>query len=104
MSEWMLDELRAVKPVASRELRERVRTIAAAEPARSPFRRRLEWRRSLVVLAPATLVAAVAAAGVLGLTRGDVASADEQAASGGAATTTLSLDSAKTRQARESGA
>ncbi|MBA2384236.1 MAG: DUF4349 domain-containing protein [Actinobacteria bacterium] len=96
MSEQMLRELRAEKPAAPAELRERVRTIAATEPRREPFLARLQWRR-LVLVAPVTLVVAVAAAGVIGLTRGDTTGADEQAASGEATLTTQSLDAARNR-------
>jgi len=49
--------LRAIRPVAPPELRERVRTIAA-QPA--PSRRRLGWRRPLAIAVP--LAAALAAA------------------------------------------
>ena len=106
MSDSMLKELRATKPAAPDGLRERVRAIAATEPQREPFparlRSRFEWRR-LVLVAPVTLVVAVAAAGVIGLTRGDGADTGQQAASGEAASTTAlrrqaapTEDSAKT--------
>ena len=45
MSETLLDEIRATKPVAPPDLRERVRALAAQEPARAPFLARFEWRR-----------------------------------------------------------
>ena len=70
MSETLLDEIRSTRPAAPDSLRERVREIAAQEPAREPFLARFEWRR-VVLLAPATLVVAVVAAGVIGLTRDD---------------------------------
>src|SRR5688572_23355765 len=105
MSEPLLKELRAAKPAAPEELRERVRVIAASEPDREPFLARLRWPRlhwnRLVLVAPATLLVAVAAAGVIGLTRGDVAGGDEQAASGETALTTKSLDAARDRAATE---
>ena len=76
MSETLLNEIRATKPPAPPELRERVRALAAQEPARAPFLARFEWRRPewkrLVLLAPATLVVAVIAGSVIGLTRDDV--------------------------------
>ena len=100
MSEPLLKELRAAKPVPSDELRERVLAIAAAEPARQPFLARLQWRR-LVLVAPATAVVAVAAAGIIGLTRGDVGGgADEQAASG-ELTQMPALDAARNSAAPE---
>lgn len=82
MSESLISELRAAKPAARPELRERVRALAAAEPARQPFLARFEWRR-LVLVAPATVVVALVAAGVIGLTRDDVSGGGEQAAVGG---------------------
>ena len=81
LNEPLLNELRAARPTAPAGLRERVRTIAAQEPARAPF------------LAPASngggscssrrrrLVVALAAAGVIGLTRGDVDRSVNEAAS-----------------------
>ncbi len=71
MSETLLDEIRATKPAAPTDLRDRVRALAAQEPARAPFRFRFEWRR-IVLVAPAALVVAVIAGGVIGLTRDDV--------------------------------
>ena len=84
MSEALLNEIRATRPEAPPALRERVRALAAEQPVREPlldrFRLNWGWRR-LVLVAPATLVVALVAAGVIGLTRGDVgASDDEQAA------------------------
>jgi hypothetical protein len=88
MSDQLLHELRAARPVASSALRERVRALSAQEPVREPFLARLglfHWRR-LVLVAPATVAVALVAAGVIGLTRGDVGElgggADEQAAVG----------------------
>jgi hypothetical protein len=97
MSESMQKELRAAKPAAPDELRERVRAIAATEPQRQPFLARLrslfEWRR-FVLVAPVTLVLAIAAAGVIGLTRGDGTSLNEVSGSGGSgAATTTRLES-----------
>ncbi|HUH14913.1 MAG TPA: DUF4349 domain-containing protein [Gaiellaceae bacterium] len=71
MSEPLLNEIRATKPAAPPALHERVRAIAAQEPAREPFLARLEWRR-LVLVAPATLAVALVAGTVIGLTRDDV--------------------------------
>jgi hypothetical protein len=75
MSETLLNEIRATKPSAPPELRERVRALAAQEPARSPFLARFEWRRPewkrLVLIAPATLIVALVAGSVIGLTRDD---------------------------------
>jgi hypothetical protein len=85
MSEQLLHELRSARPVAPSALRERVRALSVQEPAREPFLARLgllQWRR-LVLVAPATVAVALVAAGVIGLTRGDVGGgADEQAAVG----------------------
>ncbi len=85
MSEQLLRELRAAKPVAPAALRERVRTLSVQEPAREPFLARLgllHWRR-LVLVAPATVAVALVAAGVIGLTRGDVGGGvDEKTAVG----------------------
>jgi hypothetical protein len=76
MSETLLDEIRATKPAAPDDLRERVRALSAHEPAREPFLARFAWRRPqwkrLVLVAPAALVVAVIAGGVTGLTRDDV--------------------------------
>jgi hypothetical protein len=75
MSETLLNEIRATRPAAPTALRERVRAIAAEQPAREPFLDRLRfnwgWRR-LVLLAPATVIVALVAGGVIGLTRDDV--------------------------------
>jgi len=51
--------LRAARPVAPRELRERVRFAASQVP---PARRRISWRRAPLVLAPVALAAVLAAA------------------------------------------
>ena len=101
MSETLLNEIRATKPEAPSALRERVRALAAQEPARAPFLstlgRRFEWKR-LVLVAPAALVVAVIAGSVIGLTRDDaVPGGRELAASGatGAATTTSTFERAE---------
>jgi hypothetical protein len=93
MSDLLLNEIRATKPVAPTDLRERVRALAAQEPARTPFLARFEWRRPewkrLVLLAPAALVVAVVSAGVIGLTRDDVVRTGGEQAASGVATTGL---------------
>src|SRR5688500_8218523 len=71
MSETLLNEIRATKPEAPPALRERVRALAAQEPAKAPFLARFEWRR-LVLVVPAAAMVAIVAAGVIGLTRDDV--------------------------------
>jgi hypothetical protein len=88
MSETLLNEIRATKPEAPSALRERVRALAAQEPARAPFLARFEWKR-LVLVAPAALVVAVIAGSVIGLTRDDIVKGGggEIAASGAATTT-----------------
>jgi hypothetical protein len=60
------EALRAAKPAAPPELRERVRLIAAAaeEPSRP---RRVPWRRMSLVAVPACLAAAAVAGVVIGL-------------------------------------
>ena len=99
MSEQLLHELRAAKPAAPTALRERVRALSAAEQeqAREPFLARLRftwgWRR-LVLVAPAAVAVALVAAGVIGLTRGDVAGRDDEvAALGGEAARTAPTES-----------
>ena len=66
-----ITQLRAAKPAASPELRERVRAIAARtpEPRRPSFLARFSLRRAVLVAAPAALALALGAAGVIGLTR-----------------------------------
>ena len=101
MSETLLNEIRATRPEAPAALRERVRALAADQPAREPlldrFRLNWGWRR-LVLVAPAALVVALVAAGVIGLTRGDVGARDESAAIGGS-TTQLDVYDANTQRA-----
>jgi hypothetical protein len=53
-----LDELRRARPAAPPELRERVLELAATRP---PSRRRITWRRALIVAIPAMLAVAAAA-------------------------------------------
>ena len=95
MSETLLHEIRATKPEAPSALRQRVRALSVQEPAREPFLDRIRftwgWRR-LVLAAPATVVVALVAAGVIGLSR-DTASRD-QAASAGSATELQTFDAA----------
>ena len=83
MSETLLNEIRATKPEAPSALRDRVRALSVQEPAREPFLDRFRftwgWRR-LVLAVPATVVVALVAAGVIGLSR-DGAGGGEQAAS-----------------------
>jgi hypothetical protein len=73
MSERLLKEIRESRPAAPPELRERVRLLVAAEPAREPawhdrFRLTWGWRR-LVLVAPAAVAVALVAGTVIGLTR-----------------------------------
>ena len=72
MSETLLHEIRATKPEAPSALRERVRTLSVQEPVREPLFDRLRftwgWRR-LVLAVPATVVVALVAAGVIGISR-----------------------------------
>lgn len=75
-----ITQLRAAKPAASPELRERVRAIATRtpEPRRPFFLARVSLRRAALVAAPAALALALGAAGVIGLTR---SGADERSVS-----------------------
>jgi uncharacterized protein DUF4349 len=61
----LINELRSGRPAASESLRERVRTIGAAEPM--PRRRAVTLRRAAIVLFPACLVALVGAGALHGL-------------------------------------
>ena len=97
-----ITQLRAAKPAASPELRERVRTIAARtpEPRRPSFLARLSVRRAVLVAAPAALALVLGAAGVIGLTRSGederVVSPPLAAAEKGAPTTSLQSGEAAT--------
>jgi hypothetical protein len=88
MSETLLNEIRATKPSAPQDLRERVRAVAAQEPARASFLSRFEWRR-LVLVAPAALVVAVVAGSLIGLTRDDALKGDTIVLRGFPTTSTL---------------
>jgi Domain of unknown function (DUF4349) len=83
MSETLLNEIRATRPEAPSALREKVRALSVQEPSREPFLDRLRftwgWRR-LVLAVPATLVVALLAAGVIGLSRDDVSTGREDQA------------------------
>src|SRR3990170_8102531 len=68
----LMHELRAARPAAPADLRARVREIAAAETARTPWPRlRLPGRRIALVALPAAAALALSSAGVLGLARSD---------------------------------
>ncbi|MGZ8783548.1 MAG: DUF4349 domain-containing protein [Gaiellaceae bacterium] len=90
MSESLLNEIRATRPEAPTALRERVRALSAEEPVREPFLARFRFTqlfanvgwRPLALAAPVTVLVAVVAAGVIGLTRGD-ATDDQVRAFGG---------------------
>ncbi len=93
MSETLLNEIRASRPAAPADLRERVRALSVAEPAREPLLDRVRfnwgWRR-LVLVAPAAMLVVLVAAGAIGLSRGELGSRDgETAASGGETATSL---------------
>jgi len=94
MSEPLLHEIRETKPAAPPALRERVRAIAAREPAREPFLARFEWRR-LVLVAPATLAVALVAGTVIGLTRDDVGAGEGGQAVSSGPVTELQADDAR---------
>jgi hypothetical protein len=101
MSELLLNEIRATRPAAPETLRERVRALAVEEPVREPFLSRLRftwgWRR-LVLVAPAAAAVALVAAGVIGLSRGDVGGGDREAGE----TATTALESAAPKAAQDS--
>ena len=80
MSESLISELRAAKPAAPADLRQRVRALGATQP-RTPLLARIEWRRFALVTAPATVAVALVAAGAIGLSRGDVSDGGGDAAS-----------------------
>src|SRR6187549_806753 len=67
----LITALQATRPVAADTLRDRVRAIAAAEPAQrpSPFARlpRISLRRFALVAVPATAVVLLGTAGIVGL-------------------------------------
>lgn len=68
----LIHELRASRPSAPAELRARVREIAAAQPAASPWARwRFPIRRGALIAVPTAAALAFASAGVLGLARSD---------------------------------
>ena len=99
MSETLLHEIRAAKPAAPEALRDRVRALAANEPAREPFLARLTRfdRRRLLVLAPATVAAVLVAGAAIGLTRpGD----GETVAGGGDAAVSTELKTATSEVAQ----
>src|ERR687897_2272072 len=84
MSDTLLNEIRATRPEAPSALRERVRALSVEEPTRESslerFRFTWGWRRTVLAV-PATLVVALLAAGVIGLSRDG---SSEQAVSGDA--------------------
>jgi hypothetical protein len=68
----LVSELRAARPVASEELRERIRTIATAERAPQPrFTERLRLRRPLLVAIPVAAAMTLAVAGAIGFAQSD---------------------------------
>jgi uncharacterized protein DUF4349 len=67
----LIHELRASRPSAPAELRARVRAVAAARPARSPWASRFPVRRGMLVAIPAAAALAIASAGALGIARSD---------------------------------
>jgi hypothetical protein len=102
-SEQLLNEIRAARPVAPPELRERIRLVAAQEPAEAPvlerLQGRLDLRRFLLVATPATLVVAVVTAGVIGLSRPDSGS---DAGSAGGAPSAVTAEAATPDDATQS--
>jgi hypothetical protein len=73
----LIHELRASRPSAPVHLRARVRELAAEQPAQPRWTaRRFSLRRSALVVVPAAVALAIAAAGVVGLTRPGEASTE----------------------------
>jgi len=103
-SEPLLTEIRETRPAAPAELRERVRLIAAQEPARESWLARIGLRRALLVAAPAALVLALVGATAIGLTR--PGTGDETVASdgGGGAGTELRTAQPPTMESAQPGA
>jgi hypothetical protein len=68
----LIQELRASRPSAPADLRARVRELAAERPARTRWTGwRFPARRGALVAAPAAVAIAIAAAGIVGLSRSD---------------------------------
>src|SRR6185369_4288504 len=65
----IVNEIRSAQIIASPELRERIRGLAAAAPPAAPPRqkRELPWRRWTLVLVPAAIAVALAASLAIGL-------------------------------------
>ena len=89
MSETLLNEIRATKPEAPSALRERVRALSVQAPTSEPLLDRVRftpvlsnfgWKRAVLAV-PAMLVVALLAAGVIGITRDDVSTGGDEAAS-----------------------
>jgi hypothetical protein len=101
-SEPLLTEIRETRPAAPAELRERVRLIAAQEPAREPWLVRFGVRRALLVAAPAALVLALVGATAIGLTR--PGTSDETVSSDAAGATELRAAQPPTMESAQPGA
>ncbi|HJS49866.1 MAG TPA: DUF4349 domain-containing protein [Gaiellaceae bacterium] len=70
----LIHELRASRPAAPATLRARVRELSAERPAQAPSGRfRFPARRVTLIAIPAAAALALASAGVVGLSRSDVA-------------------------------
>jgi Domain of unknown function (DUF4349) len=68
----LIQELRASRPSAPADLRARVRELAAERPARTRWTGwRFPARRGALIAVPAAVALAIAAAGVVGLSRSD---------------------------------
>jgi hypothetical protein len=77
----LIHELRASRPSAPADLRNRVRAIASEQPRQAPWSNwRFPVRRGMLVVVPAAAALALASAGVLGLARSDRPEALRQAA------------------------
>lgn len=97
MSPDVLTEISAAKPAAPPELRERVRAIAAQQPAP---RRSFRLRRLMLVAAPVAAAAALGTAGVIGLTQpGDQAGGGDLPVMGAPASEAGQLRSAQPESA-----
>ena len=76
----LIHELRASRPSAPADLRNRVRAIVSEQPRQAPWSNwRFPVRRGMLVVVPAAAALALASAGVLGLARSDSPQALRQA-------------------------
>ncbi len=104
MSESLLNEIRASKPIAPSTLRERVRALSAEEPARDPFLARFRVAPARARRAGRRWSSRSSAAGAIGLTRDDATgrSADRRLRRGESGPATPAFATPEPQQARRS--